>query len=133
MFGSRLVRAFEGVKDLFDPKGLMNPGKIVRAPKFDDRRLFRYGPEYKVNDLAPVFDWTAYPGGGGGLPAATEMCNNNGACRKLQGGAMCPSYRVTRNEADLTRGRANTLRLALSGQLGPGGLTADGVVEAMAL
>ncbi len=133
MFGSRLVRAFEEVKDLFDPKGLMNPGRIVRAPKFDDRRLFRYGPQYKGIDIAPVFDWTAYPGGGGGLLAATEMCNNNGACRKLQGGAMCPSYRVTRNEADLTRGRANTLRLALSGQLGPGGLADDGVAEAMAL
>lgn len=133
MFGSQLVRAFEEVKDLFDPKGLMNPGKIVRAPKFDDRRLFRYGPEYKAIDIAPVFDWTAFPGSGGGLPAAAEMCNNNGACRKLQGGAMCPSYRVTRNEADLTRGRANTLRLALSGQLGPGGLSADGVADAMAL
>src|SRR5436305_13909096 len=44
MFGTRLVRAFEGIKDLFDPQGLFNPGKIVRAPKFDDRRLFRYGP-----------------------------------------------------------------------------------------
>ena len=141
MFGKRLVHAFEEVKDLFDPKGLMNPGKIVRAPKFDDRSLFRYGPDYQTSDVKPALDWSAYPGflgdglrpRGGGLPAATEMCNNNGACRKLQGGAMCPSYRVTRNEADLTRGRANTLRLALSGQLGPGGLAADGVADAMSL
>ena len=133
MFGSRLVRAFEEVKDLFDPQGLMNPGKIVRAPKFDDRSLFRYGPGYKTADVTPVLAWAGYPGGGGGLPAAAEMCNNNGACRKLQGGAMCPSYRVTRNEADLTRGRANTLRLALSGQLGPGGIASDAVAEAMAL
>lgn len=133
MFGSRLVRAFEEVKDLFDPKGLMNPGKIVRAPKFDDRRLFRYGPDYKTADITPAFDWPGFPDGGGGLPAAAEMCNNNGACRKLQGGAMCPSYRVTRNEKDLTRGRANTLRLALSGQLGPAGLAGDEVADAMAL
>src|SRR6266852_744666 len=51
MFGARLVRAFERIKDLFDPKGLFNPGKIVRAPKFDDRRQFRYGPEYHGEDL----------------------------------------------------------------------------------
>jgi Fe-S oxidoreductase len=48
------------------------------------------------------------------------MCNNNGHCRKFDAGTMCPSYRVTRDEAHLTRGRANTLRLALSGQLGAG-------------
>ena len=47
MFGPRLVRAFEEVKDRFDPNGLFNPGKIVRAPKFDDRTLFRYGPDYR--------------------------------------------------------------------------------------
>ena len=46
------------------------------------------------------------------------MCNNNGHCRKFDAGTMCPSYRVTRDEQHLTRGRANTLRLALSGQLG---------------
>jgi Fe-S oxidoreductase len=46
------------------------------------------------------------------------MCNNNGACRKLTGGVMCPSYRVTRDERDVTRGRANSLRLAITGQLG---------------
>jgi FAD/FMN-containing dehydrogenase/Fe-S oxidoreductase len=133
MFGSRLVRAFEEVKDLFDPKGLMNPGKIVRAPKFDDRTLFRYGPAYKASDLSPALNWSDYPGASGGLSGAVEMCNNNGACRKLQGGSMCPSYRITRNEADLTRGRANTLRLALSGQLGHGGLASDAVADAMSL
>ena len=46
MFGSRLARAFEEVKDRFDPKGFYNPGKIVRPPKFDDRNLFRYAPGY---------------------------------------------------------------------------------------
>jgi Fe-S oxidoreductase len=64
---------------------------------------------------------------------AAEMCNNNGACRKLDGGVMCPSYRATRNERDVTRGRANTLRLALSGQLGDGALASDAMAETMQL
>ena len=122
MFGPELVRAFEEVKDRFDPNGLFNPGKIVRAPKFDDRSLFRYGPDYHVDDMTTQLDWSAYPGAGGGFQGAVEMCNNNGACRALQGGVMCPSYRVTRDERDVTRGRANTLRLAISGQLGPDAL-----------
>ena len=70
-------------------------------------------------------DWSAYPGAGGGFQGAVEMCNNNGACRALAGGVMCPSYRVTRDERDVTRGRANTLRLAITGQLGPDALTSD--------
>ena len=120
MFGSRLARAFEEVKDRFDPKGLFNPGKVVRPPKFDDRSLFRYAPGYHGEPVKTHLDWSAYPGAGGGFQGAVEMCNNNGACRKLAGGVMCPSYRVTRDERDVTRGRANTLRLAVTGQLGPG-------------
>ncbi len=119
MYGRRTVEIFEEVKDRFDPAGLMNPGKIVRAPKMNDRTLFRYKPDYAVADLKPALDWSSYPGKAGGLQGAVEMCNNNGECRKLQAGVMCPSYRVTLNEADVTRGRANTLRLAISGQLGP--------------
>ena len=122
MFGPRLVRAFEEVKDLFDPENLFNPGKIVRAPKFDDRRYFRYGPGYRGEPMTMRLDWSAFPGAGGGFQGAVEMCNNNGACRNLSGGVMCPSYRVTRNERDVTRGRANTLRLAITGQLGPDAL-----------
>ncbi len=122
MFGSRLVRAFEEVKDTFDPKGIFNPGKIVRAPRFDERSLFRYAPDYHVDDFAPQLDWSDYPGAIGGFQGAVEMCNNNGACRKLEGGAMCPSYRVTHDEKHVTRGRANSLRLALSGQIGTDGL-----------
>ncbi len=81
MFGARLVRAFEEVKDRFDPKGLFNPGKIVRAPKFDDRSLFRYAPDYHAEEITTQLDWSAYPGAGGGFQGAVEMCNNNGACR----------------------------------------------------
>jgi Fe-S oxidoreductase len=133
MFGSRLVRAFEEVKDRFDPAGLFNPGRIVRAPKFDDRAVFRYGPEYRAQEIATVLDWSAFPGAGGGFQGAVEMCNNNGACRKSIGGVMCPSYMVTRNERDVTRGRANALRLAITGQLGPDALTSDGMAETLKL
>jgi FAD/FMN-containing dehydrogenase/Fe-S oxidoreductase len=133
MFGKRLVKAFEEVKDRFDPKGTLNPGKIVRAPKFDDRENFRYGPRYHGEEIATVLDWSAYPGTGGGFQGAIEMCNNNGACRKSAGGVMCPSYRVTRDERDVTRGRANSLRLAITGQLGPDALTSDEMAETMKL
>ncbi len=133
MFGTRMVSSFREVKKLFDPKGLFNPGKIVDAPKMDDRSLFRYGPDYAVPEIRTDLDWSAWPGSGGGFQGAVEMCNNNGACRKLKGGVMCPSYRVTRKEQDLTRGRANTLRLALSGQLGPDALTSDQMAETMKL
>jgi FAD/FMN-containing dehydrogenase/Fe-S oxidoreductase len=133
MFGSRLARAFEEVKDRFDPNGLFNPGKIVRAPKFDDRNNFRYGPGYAAQEMNSKLDWSAYPGKGGGFQGAIEMCNNNGACRSLAGSVMCPSYRVTRDEKDVTRGRANSLRLAITGQLGPDALTSDEMAETLKL
>ena len=131
MFGSRLARAFEQVKDRFDPDGFYNPGKVVRPPKFDDRSLFRYAPGYHGETIATHLDWSAFPGAGQGFLGAIEMCNNNGACRKLSGGVMCPSYRVTRDERDVTRGRANTLRLALTGQLGPDALASDEMAETL--
>jgi Fe-S oxidoreductase len=133
MFGARLVRAFEEVKDFFDPAGLFNPGKIVHAPKFDDRNLFRYAPDYRGEERPTALDWSAYPGASGGFLGAVEMCNNNGACRKVSGGVMCPSFRVTREERDVTRGRANTLRLALTGQLGPEAFTSDEMASTLEL
>jgi len=133
MFGARLVRAFEQVKERFDPKGLYNPGKIVRAPSFDDRRLFRYAPTYRAENIRSHLDWSAYPGAGHGFQGAVEMCNNNGACRAVTGGVMCPSYRVTRDERDVTRGRANTLRLAITGQLGEDALTSEEMAETLRL
>jgi FAD/FMN-containing dehydrogenase/Pyruvate/2-oxoacid:ferredoxin oxidoreductase delta subunit len=133
MFGERLVRAFEEVKDRFDPKGLFNPGRVVRAPKFDDRSLLRYAPGYHADELTTHLDWRAYPGAGHGFQGAVEMCNNNGACRSLAGGVMCPSYRVTREERDVTRGRANALRLAITGQLGPDAFVSDEMAETLKL
>ncbi|MEW6768705.1 MAG: FAD-linked oxidase C-terminal domain-containing protein [Pseudomonadota bacterium] len=133
MFGPRIVQDFEQVKERFDPANTLNPGKIVHAPKMDDRSLFRYAPDYRIENFKTELDWSAYPGAAGGFQGAVEMCNNNGACRKLEGGVMCPSYRATRNEKDVTRGRANTLRLAISGQLGPDALSSDEMMETMKL
>ncbi|MGH8632021.1 MAG: FAD-binding and (Fe-S)-binding domain-containing protein, partial [Burkholderiales bacterium] len=129
IIGARLTAALAEIKRLFDPKGLMNPGKIVDPPRMDDRRLFRYGPAYRVAPLQTTLDWSEW----GGFGPAAEMCNNNGHCRKFDAGTMCPSYRVTRDEQHLTRGRANSLRLALTGQLGPDALTADSMAQTMAL
>ncbi len=149
-FGPRLTKAFETVKDLFDPENILNPGKIVRATRMDDRSLFRFKPGYESIKYEPALDWSAWnvqtdpvteistpPGTGGdlagGFAKAAEMCNNNGHCRKFDAGTMCPSFRATRDEKHLTRGRANTLRLALSGQLGSEGLRSDAVAAAMDL
>ena len=146
IIGSRLMRALEEIKDLFDPRGLMNPGKIVRGTKQDDRSLFRFKPGYAAQQLDTALDWSEWnapdaavsPGVAGaassrGFIAAVEMCNNNGHCRKFDAGTMCPSYRATGDERDLTRGRANTLRLALSGQLGADAFTSEVLREAMDL
>ena len=154
-FGPVLDDALREIKQSFDPGCLFNPGKIIDPPRMDDVSLLRFAPPsaprpYQRIAIQPVLDWQAWnvhndpvtenttaPGTGGdvtgGLAKAVEMCNNNGHCRKFDAGTMCPSYRVTRDEQHLTRGRANTLRLALSGQLGPDGFTGDAVREAMDL
>ncbi len=117
VFGPALVRAFEQVKDLFDPQGVLNtaPSKIVRAPRMDTVELLRWRDDDRPIRLSAALDWRPW----GGLLGAAEMCNNNGACRALAGGVMCPSFRVTREEAQVTRGRANLLRDVLLGRLGP--------------
>jgi FAD/FMN-containing dehydrogenase/Fe-S oxidoreductase len=140
ILGERLARALVEIKDLFDPKGLMNPGKIVRPPKQDDRSLFRYKPGYATPPLDTALDWSEWEVQsevervhGHGFAAAVEMCNNNGHCRKFDAGTMCPSFRATGDEQHLTRGRANTLRLALSGQLGAEGLASEDARAALDL
>jgi FAD/FMN-containing dehydrogenase/Fe-S oxidoreductase len=134
MFGSRIVHAFETMKDAFDPNAMLNPGRIVRPPRMDDRTLFRYGPGYApAPDFTPKLDWSDHPGPLGGMLGAVEMCNNNGTCRAFDAGVMCPSYRATRDETHLTRGRANTLRLGLTGQLGADAMASDMMADAMSL
>jgi FAD/FMN-containing dehydrogenase/Fe-S oxidoreductase len=128
-FGPRLTAVLAEIKTRLDPNGLMNPGKIVYPSKQDDRSLFRYKPGYKTFAIKTALDWSEW----GGYDKAVEMCNNNGHCRKFDAGTMCPSYRVTGDERHLTRGRANTLRLALSGQLGSAGLASQEVYDALDL
>ncbi|MFL5299121.1 MAG: FAD-binding and (Fe-S)-binding domain-containing protein [Anaeromyxobacteraceae bacterium] len=129
MFGERLVAAFGEVKRAFDPSNRLNPGKIVNPLRMDDRALFRFKPGYAPLAVDTALDWSAW----GGLLGAVEMCNNNGACRKRDASVMCPSYRVTLDEEHVTRGRANVLRLALTGQLGAEALTAPDMLDAMSL
>lgn len=129
MLGDRLADAFAEVKRTFDPHGILNPGKIVDAPRMDDRSLFRYRPGYAARDLPVVLDWSE----SGGLLGAVERCDNNGACRKWAPDVMCPSFRATADERHSTRGRANALRLALTGQLGGDGLDGPAMHEALSL
>ncbi len=153
-FGTNINSAFIDIKNHFDPLNLFSPDRIINPPKMDDRSLMRYPKTYRVIPLATSLDWRGWdvmnnpitqeitaPGTGldpaHGLAKAVDMCNNNGTCRKFDSGTMCPSYRVTRDEKHLTRGRANTLRLALSGQLDPTkpeqSLTHEAVHEALDL
>lgn len=127
MYGKRLVETFNEIKQAFDPAGLFNPHKIVQPWRMDDTRLMRFNPDYKTIPIHTVLDWSAH----GSFAAAVEMCNNNGACRKFDAAVMCPSFRATRNERDLTRGRANSLRLALSGQLGENALTSEAMYDTL--
>ncbi|MEE8237145.1 MAG: FAD-binding and (Fe-S)-binding domain-containing protein, partial [Gammaproteobacteria bacterium] len=129
ILGSQIVAAFREVKQSFDPDGLFNPGKIVDPPRMDQRSLLRFPERYQPQQRDDALDWSAW----GGFHRATEMCNNNGACRKTDAGVMCPSYRVTRDEKHVTRGRANALRLALTGQLEPDALTSKEMYETMDL
>ena len=127
MFGSALYEAFREIKRTFDPYGILNPGKIVDAPPITSN--LRFGPTYKATNPETYFDYSDY----GGLAGAVEMCSGVGACRKTLSGNMCPSYMVTREEADSTRGRANALRMAMAGDLGEAGLTDQGVYKVLEL
>jgi FAD/FMN-containing dehydrogenase/Fe-S oxidoreductase len=149
-FGSRINEAFAQIKTHLDPLNLLSPKRIVEPPKMDDASLFRFPPSYKVISIKTALDWSAWnvqndpvteqtaaPGTGGdpahGFAKAVEMCNNNGHCRKFDAGTMCPSYRVTRDESASTRGRANTFRLAVSGQIGSDGIADEAVHEVLDL
>ncbi|MCI0440862.1 MAG: anaerobic glycerol-3-phosphate dehydrogenase subunit C [Chloroflexi bacterium] len=125
MFGSKLYEAFREVKRAFDPKGIMNPGKIVDSPPMTDN--LRISPAYKTRDLATGFAYRE-----GSYTQAIEMCNGQGECRKLTG-TMCPSYMATRDEEHSTRGRANALRSAMSGALPPEEVTGKRLYDVLDL
>ncbi|MCB0687752.1 MAG: FAD-binding protein [Saprospiraceae bacterium] len=126
-FGSRLYQAFKDVKDLFDPNHLMNPGKIVDAPAMDQN--LRYGPDYRDQPLNTVYHFRE----AGSFADEVHMCSGVGECRKTEKGTMCPTYMALLEEEHSTRGRANLLRLGMSGQLGKKGLLADEVLEVLDL
>ncbi len=127
MFGSELYQAFRDVKRTFDPNSLFNPGRIVDTPPITSH--LRFGAGYETPSPATFFDYSEH----GGFGRAVEMCSGVGLCRKTREGTMCPSYMVTRDEAHSTRGRANVLRLAMTGRLGEAALTDQGVHEVLDL
>jgi FAD/FMN-containing dehydrogenase/Fe-S oxidoreductase len=127
MFGPVLYNAFRELKRAFDPLNILNPGKIVDAPPLTSN--LRYGPAYVTPDVPTTFDFSA----DGGITGAAELCAGVGACRKKRDGTMCPSYQATCEEQHSTRGRANALRLAITGQLGSEGLTDPALFEVLDL
>ncbi|HQZ38154.1 MAG TPA: FAD-linked oxidase C-terminal domain-containing protein [Vicinamibacterales bacterium] len=127
MFGAELYQAFRTVKRTFDPQGLFNPGRIVDTPPITSH--LRFGAGYETPDPVTYFDYASF----GGFGRAVEMCSGVGACRKTRDGTMCPSFMATRDEAHSTRGRANVLRLAMSGRMADAGLDDAGVHEVLDL
>ena len=121
MFGPVLYEAFRTIKRTFDPEGIFNPGKIVDSPPLTEN--LRFGAGYVSPNPRTFFDYSEY----GGMGGAVEMCSGLGVCRKTLEGTMCPSYMATREETHTTRGRANVLRLAMSGKLAGAGLGDHGV------
>jgi hypothetical protein len=117
IFGPELYQAMRQFKAIFDPRGLMNPGKKVDAPSMTEH--LRYGGDYRPLEIKTHLDFSAE----GGFVRAVEMCNGAGVCRKLKAGTMCPSYMATKDEKDTTRGRANALRNALAGRVFEGTAT----------
>ncbi|MGD9223702.1 MAG: anaerobic glycerol-3-phosphate dehydrogenase subunit C, partial [Desulfobacteraceae bacterium] len=131
LYGPRLYRAFKEVKAVFDPSNRLNPHKVINPIEPWDTSWLRYHPGYRT-PLSPStthLDFSEH----GGYAGLVEMCNGMGVCRSMVVGTMCPSYRVTKDEVHTTRGRANALRAAITGQLGPEGLAGKEVYEALAL
>ena len=127
MFGPVLYEAFCTIKRTFDPDEMFNPGKITGSPALTSN--FRYGAGYQTPDPPTHFDFAEH----GGMGRAVEMCSGLGVCRKTLDGTMCPSYMATREEKHSTRGRANTLRLAMAGRLGEAGLSDEDVHDVLDL
>jgi FAD/FMN-containing dehydrogenase/Fe-S oxidoreductase len=104
MFGPELVQAFREFKAIWDPQWKMNPGKLVEPYKLDEN--LRLGADHRPWEPATHFQ---FPKDEGSLSQATLRCVGVGKCRRDEGGVMCPSFRVTREEEHSTRGRAHLL------------------------
>lgn len=117
-YGPELMNAMRRLKDIFDPRNLLNPGNIVEPRPIEtitQKLRVEPTPRRPVSippNLETYFDYTDQHG----FDGAVEMCNGAGVCRKKQGGTMCPSYHATLDERHSTRGRGNALRLAITGQ-----------------
>ncbi len=126
-FGEPLYQAFRRIKQVFDPLGLMNPGKIIEAQDLTEN--LRIDPQYVTRFPPTHFGFQEESG----FDRAIEMCTGVGHCRKTLTGTMCPSYMATREEQHTTRGRANALREAMAGRLGPDALTSPQLYHVMDL
>jgi len=116
-YGKEIYDLFVRIKNVFDPKGIMNPGKIVHAQPMD--KNLRYGAGYRDQEVDTVFHYRKELS----FRSLAHMCNGIGVCQRTEDGVMCPSYKASMREMDSTRARANALRLTLSGELGKGDFT----------
>ncbi len=131
LYGPTLMKAFREVKEVFDPDYRLNPGKIINPPAMDQDDLLRYGMNYNT-EQKPAKTLLSFENDLG-FDRAVEMCNGAGVCRQLEGGVMCPSFQATRDEEFSTRGRSNLLRAAMTGKLGPDGMTSRELYRALDL
>lgn len=131
VYGATLHQAFRQTKGIFDPHNRMNPGKKIDAPEPWTPDILRYSPDYERQQAPNItfFDFSHDHGFAG----MVEMCSGQGVCRRQEPGVMCPSYRVTHDELHSTRGRANALRAAISGELGEEGFYSAELYEALDL
>lgn len=127
LFGPQLYKAFQEIKQAFDPQNIMNPGRIVNAPPMTEN--LRYGADYQTIPMETYYDFSE----DGGFAGAVELCSGDGVCRQTSEGVMCPSYILTREEEHSTRGRANALRAVLCGDLPPEALTSKRLYEVLDL
>jgi FAD/FMN-containing dehydrogenase/Fe-S oxidoreductase len=129
MYGEELMQAFREFKAIWDPRGRMNPGKLIDAYRIDEN--LRLGPDYKPAQPATRFAFKAPEGKG--FTRALERCVGMGKCRAQHGGTMCPSYRATGEERYSTRGRARLLQEMLRGEVVTDLWQSDAVREALDL
>ena len=128
MFGLELIEAFREFKSIWDPEWKMNPGKMVNAYRIDEN--LRLGTDYHP---PPVKTHFQFPDDEGSFANATLRCVGVGKCRRMEGGTMCPSFMVTREEADTTRGRTHLLFEMLQGNPVQDGWRSEHVREALDL